>query len=94
MLAFLSMLPLAITSTAGWVRRLTLKRWKRLHRLVYLAAIAGVIHYWWLVKSDIRLPLMYAAIVSVLLGYRLIVWMRERRRKPAMRAPQPTVSAN
>ena len=94
MLALLAMLPLAITSTAGWVRRLTFKRWKRLHRLIYLAAIAGVIHYWWLVKSDIRLPLMYAAIVTVLLGYRMIAWMRARKRQPAVdRRPQPTVSA-
>jgi len=92
MLAFLAMLPLAITSTAGWVRRLGFKRWKKLHKLVYLAAIAAVIHYWWLVKSDIRLPLMYAVIVAVLLGYRIIVWMRDRKRKPAVSA-QPTVSA-
>jgi sulfoxide reductase heme-binding subunit YedZ len=92
MLAFLAMLPLAITSTAGWVRRLTFKRWKRLHRLIYVSAIAGVIHYWWLVKSDIRLPLMYAAIVAVLLVYRVVVW--QRKRKPvAGRTPQPTVSA-
>jgi methionine sulfoxide reductase heme-binding subunit len=91
MLAFLSMLPLAITSTAGWVRRLTFKRWKQLHRLVYLAAVAAVIHYYWLVKSDIRLPLMYAAIVAVLLGYRMVSWMRKRNAS-AGRAPQPTVS--
>ena len=93
MLAFLAMLPLAITSTAGWVRRLTFKRWKKLHKLIYLTAIAAVIHYWWLVKSDIRLPLMYAVIVAVLLGYRNVVWMRNRKGKPAVRAPQPTVSA-
>ena len=98
MLALLAMLPLAITSTAGWVRRLGFKRWKKLHRLVYLAAIAAVIHYWWLVKSDIRLPLMYAAIVTVLLGYRVIAWMRERERKRKLAAgrasqPAPTVSA-
>lgn len=94
MLALLAMLPLAITSTAGWVRRLGFKRWKNLHKLIYLTAIAAVIHYWWLVKSDIRLPLMYAAFVAVLLGYRVIAWMRERRRKlVAGRAPQPTVSA-
>jgi sulfoxide reductase heme-binding subunit YedZ len=93
MLAFLAMLPLAITSTAGWVRRLTFKRWKRLHRLIYLTAIAAVIHYWWLVKSDIRLPLMYAAIVTVLLAYRVIAWMRKRKPSVADRAPQPTVSA-
>jgi sulfoxide reductase heme-binding subunit YedZ len=94
MLAFLAMLPLAITSTAGWVRRLTFKRWKRLHRLVYVTAIAAVIHYWWLVKSDIRSPLMYSVIVTVLLGYRVIVWMRGRKNKP-VRSPasQPTVSA-
>jgi sulfoxide reductase heme-binding subunit YedZ len=78
MLALLAMLPLAITSTAGWVRRLGFKRWKKLHKLIYITAIAAVIHYWWLVKSDIRLPFMYAAIVAVLLGYRIIVWMRGR----------------
>jgi methionine sulfoxide reductase heme-binding subunit len=94
MLALLAMLPLAITSTAGWVRRLGFKRWKKIHRLIYLTAIAAVIHYWWLVKSDIRLPLMYAAIVTVLLAYRVIAWMRARNGKPAVdRKPQPTVSA-
>ena len=92
MLAFLAMLPLAITSTAGWVRRLGFKRWTQLHRLVYVAAVAGVIHYWWLVKSDIRLPLMYAAIVTVLLAYRVIAWMRKRK-PAAARTAQPTVSA-
>jgi|KBSMisStandDraft_5_1062788.scaffolds.fasta_scaffold19064_4 sulfoxide reductase heme-binding subunit YedZ len=93
MLAFLAMLPLAITSTAGWVRRLTFKRWKQLHRLVYVSAIAGVIHYWWLVKSDIRSPLMYAAIVTVLLAYRVISSMRKRKPPVAAPASQPTVSA-
>jgi methionine sulfoxide reductase heme-binding subunit len=91
MLAFVAMVPLAITSTAGWVRRLTFKRWKQLHRLIYLTAIAAVIHYYWLVKSDVRLPLMYAAFVTVLLGYRIIAWMRKRK-APAPRAPQPTTS--
>lgn len=94
MLAFLAMVPLAITSTAGWVRRLTFKRWKKLHRLIYLTAIAAVIHYWWLVKSDIRLPLMYAAFVTVLLGYRVIIAIRNRQRKSAAnRAPRPPVPA-
>ena len=91
MLAFVAMVPLAITSTAGWVRRLTFKRWKQLHRLIYLTAVAAVIHYYWLVKSDVRLPLMYAAFVTVLLGYRIIAWMRKRN-APARRAPQPTTS--
>jgi sulfoxide reductase heme-binding subunit YedZ len=54
--------------------------------------VAGVIHYWWLVKSDIRLPAMYAAIVTVLLGYRIVAWMRKRK-PAAARAAQPTVSA-
>lgn len=69
--AFLLMLPLALTSTAGWIRRLGGKRWQALHRLVYASAIAGVIHYYWLVKSDIRLPLLYGAIVGALLLYRV-----------------------
>ncbi len=61
------MIPLAITSTAGWVRRLGFVRWQRLHRLIYFSALAGVIHYYWLVKSDVRLPLMYGAILAVLM---------------------------
>jgi len=70
MLAWLSLLPLAITSTRGWVRRLGGKRWARLHRLVYLAAIAGSVHFLWAVKKDISEPLEYIAIFAVLLGYR------------------------
>jgi sulfoxide reductase heme-binding subunit YedZ len=70
MFGFVLMVPLAITSTKGWIRRLG-KNWTRLHRLVYVTAIAGVIHYWWLVKSDIRLPLMYGVIAVVLLSLRL-----------------------
>lgn len=73
MTAFLLMLPLAITSTNKMVKRLGGKRWARLHRLVYLAAIAAVVHFWMLVKSDIRLPLTFAFIILFLLGYRLLV---------------------
>jgi sulfoxide reductase heme-binding subunit YedZ len=69
--AFVIMVPLAITSTAGMIRRLG-KRWQKLHRLVYLAAIAGVIHFYWLVKADIRRPAQYAAVLAVLLGFRLM----------------------
>jgi sulfoxide reductase heme-binding subunit YedZ len=69
---FVLMIPLAITSTAGMIRRLG-KRWQQLHRLVYLAGIAGVIHFYWLVKADIRRPLQYAAVLAILLGYRLLV---------------------
>lgn len=68
--AFLILLPLAVTSTQGWMRRLG-KNWKRLHRWVYLAGILAVIHYVWLVKSDIREPLLYGAAVALLLILRL-----------------------
>ncbi len=73
MAAFFLMTPLAITSTNKMVKRLGGKRWNRLHRVVYLAAAGGVLHYWLLVKSDTRLPLTFAFILAVLLGYRLLV---------------------
>ena len=73
MTAFLLMVPLAITSTNQMVKRLGGKGWAMLHRLVYLAAVAGVVHFWMLVKSDTRLPLTFAFIVFFLLGYRLLV---------------------
>ena len=72
LLALVLMIPLAITSTAGWIRRLGGKNWQRLHRLVYASALAGVIHYYWLVKSDVRHPLTYAGIIGALLLARLI----------------------
>jgi len=71
---FVLLIPLAFTSTTGWIRRLGGKRWQALHRLIYLSALAGVIHYWWLVKADIHKPLEYAAVLTVLLGYRVVVW--------------------
>jgi sulfoxide reductase heme-binding subunit YedZ len=74
MAGFLAMAPLAVTSTAGWVRRLGYNRWQLLHRLIYVTATAGVIHYYWLVKSDIRLPALYGAILTALLIYRLPFW--------------------
>jgi sulfoxide reductase heme-binding subunit YedZ len=77
--AWITMLPLAITSTAGWIRRLGGKRWNRLHQIVYLTGILGPLHYWWLVKADVSRPLTYAAVVAVLLGAR-IYWNRERKR--------------
>jgi sulfoxide reductase heme-binding subunit YedZ len=76
------MLPLALTSTKGWIRRLGGKRWQMLHRLVYLSAFAGVVHYYWLVKSDIRLPLLYGTLVAVLLAWRIAAWSRARSSKP------------
>jgi sulfoxide reductase heme-binding subunit YedZ len=79
------LVPLAITSTNGWIRRLGGKRWQRLHQLVYVAAAAGVLHYFWLVKKDIQYPLVYGVILIVLLGARLW-WAADRaraRRSPA-----------
>ena len=73
--AFVLMIPLAITSTAGMIRRLG-KRWQQLHRLVYVAAIAGVIHFYWLVKADIRRPLQYGIVLAILLGFRLMARWR------------------
>ena len=72
MTGFVLLVPLAITSTAGWIRRLGGKRWQALHRLVYFSALAGVIHYLWLVKADTRKPLIYGAVLVLLLGYRLV----------------------
>jgi sulfoxide reductase heme-binding subunit YedZ len=76
---FAAMVPLALTSTRGWIQRLGGKRWQRLHRLVYVSAIAGVVHYFWLVKSDIRPPALYGVILAILLFYRLARAMRRRR---------------
>ena len=68
--AFVLLIPLAITSTASWIRRLGGRRWQLLHRLIYVSAVAGVIHYYWLVKSAVLRPLIYAVIVAVLLLWR------------------------
>jgi sulfoxide reductase heme-binding subunit YedZ len=82
--AWISMAPLAITSTAGWIRRLGGKRWNRLHRLVYLTGLLGPLHYFWLVKADIRRPLIYASVVAALLATRVFL---ARIRRPA---PSPS----
>ena len=73
--ALLLLVPLAVTSTNGWMRRLK-RRWQSLHRLIYPIAILGVWHYWWQVKKDIREPLIYAGLLAMLLGWRL--WRRQR----------------
>ncbi len=75
---FVLLIPLAITSTAGWIRRLGGKRWQQLHRAIYISAVCGVIHYYWLVKSDVRKPLFYAVLVGVLLLWRLGDWLFKR----------------
>jgi methionine sulfoxide reductase heme-binding subunit len=92
MLAFFLMIPLALTSTAGWIRRLGGRRWQMLHRAIYVSAIAGVIHYYWLVKSDVRKPLMYGAIVALLLVWRVGGWILRRRPLAQARAASPNPS--
>jgi sulfoxide reductase heme-binding subunit YedZ len=80
--AFLGLLPLALTSTAGWIRRLGGRNWQRLHRLIYVSAVCGVLHYWWLVKVDVQRPQIYATLIGVLLLYRLVVAYRRRTPRP------------
>ena len=82
--SFLMLIPLAATSTHGMVRRLGARRWQRLHRLVYFIGVGGVVHYLWLVKSDISEPLIYGAVLAVLLGYR--GWDKLRRDRQAVAA--------
>ena len=82
MLAFALLLPLALTSTNRAVRRLGFERWKRLHRLVYAAAVCGVVHFVWRVKADLREPLLFAAALALLLALRLAFRMRSRARLP------------
>jgi sulfoxide reductase heme-binding subunit YedZ len=83
MAAFLTMLPLALTSTKGWIRRLG-KKWTLLHRLVYISAICAAIHFAWKVKVFTGDPVLYAVIVAVLLGFR-VVWALTHGRAKALR---------
>jgi sulfoxide reductase heme-binding subunit YedZ len=81
--AFVLLIPLALTSPHRMVKRLGFKRWKRLHRLVYAAAALGVIHFIWRVKADTREPLIYAGILLLLLGIRVVVHLRARQPRSA-----------
>jgi sulfoxide reductase heme-binding subunit YedZ len=85
--SWVCMLLLACTSTTGMIRRLGAKRWVALHRLVYVAGVAGVLHFWWLVKADVREPLLYAIIVGVLLAFRVVWWARTRAAASLRPAP-------
>jgi sulfoxide reductase heme-binding subunit YedZ len=78
--AFVLMIPLAATSTSWSIRRLGGKNWQRLHRLIYLTGILGVVHYIWLVKADKRKPYEYGVLLSILLLYRVAAWWSEKRR--------------
>jgi sulfoxide reductase heme-binding subunit YedZ len=89
--AFVLMIPLALTSSAWSIRRLGGKNWQRLHRLIYLTGILAVVHYTWLVKADLRKPIEYGVVLSILLLYRVGVWFSERASKrskpPALSTP-------
>jgi sulfoxide reductase heme-binding subunit YedZ len=91
---FLFLIPLAVTSTQGWIRRLGGKRWNQLHKLIYFAAIAGVVHYWWLVKADVTRPMQYAFVLGLLLIYRIAVWVlpKVRAGKRLSPAKRPNIS--
>jgi sulfoxide reductase heme-binding subunit YedZ len=93
-LGFVLLIPLAITSTAGWIRRLGGKRWQMLHRAIYVSAVAGVIHYYWLVKSDVRKPLFYGALVGILLLWRVGDWLVKRGKQAPVKASAPRVYVN
>ncbi len=84
--AFVLMIPLAATSTAGAIRRMGGRKWQLLHRLIYLTGVAAVVHYWWKVKADTRQPAIYAMVLGILLGCRVISLLMarslQRRRVP------------
>ncbi len=82
-IGFVLMIPLAVTSTAGWIRRLSGRRWQLVHRAIYFIAILGVVHYYWQVKSDKRKPLEYAWMVGILLAWRLGAWLYGRHKPGA-----------
>jgi sulfoxide reductase heme-binding subunit YedZ len=92
--AFICLIPLAITSTTGWIRRLGGKRWQQLHRLIYVAAILGVIHYKWLLKSDFRAPLLYGVFITLLLLWRLGNWNTNRKNQALARESMQRASVN
>lgn len=85
--AFVLLIPLAITSTARMTKRLGARRWKRLHRLVYLSAALGVVHFVWRVKSDLQQPLIFAAVLALLLGVRVVAALRQRAAAATVRHP-------
>jgi sulfoxide reductase heme-binding subunit YedZ len=86
--AFILLIPLAVTSTKGMIRRLGGRRWNTLHKLIYLSAICGVIHYLWLVKADKQRPIIYGAVLAILLGYRVIKFYKSKFSKATSQTPR------
>jgi sulfoxide reductase heme-binding subunit YedZ len=84
---FVLMIPLAVTSTGGWIRRLGGKRWQMIHRLIYIGAAAGVVHYAWRVKLDLEKPLLYAVALALLLLWRAFRYVTARRSHPSLERP-------
>ena len=84
-LAFLLLVPLAATSTAGAIRWMGGRRWQLLHRLIYVSGVSAVVHFWWKVKADVRKPAIYAAVLGILLGLRLVFWIHARLSNPGAR---------
>jgi sulfoxide reductase heme-binding subunit YedZ len=89
MTAWLMLVPLAVTSTRGWVRRLGGKRWNQLHRLIYVAAVAATVHYLWAVKKDTYLPLVYLSVFVILFAWRIWAWNDRRQRRVRRNTPAP-----
>lgn len=85
MLTFLILVPLAFTSTKGWIRRMGGRRWNRLHQLIYVAAVTGTVHYLWAVKKDTFFPLVYLVVFIALLGYRAVRSVQRRATRLATR---------
>ena len=94
MTAFVLLIPLAITSSDGMLRRMGPKAWRRLHQLIYLIAPLGVIHFYLLVKADVREPLIYGAILSLLLGYRVFAWHAAKQAQAARVAAKAAAKAS
>lgn len=87
--ALMLLVPLAVTSTNAWVRRLGFPRWQRLHRLAYVAAVLGVVHFVWRVKKDLTEPMLYGAVLALLFALRVGEAMRKRRARAASAARNP-----
>ena len=94
MMGFLALVPLAITSTAGWIRRMGGKKWNRLHKLIYFTGVMGVIHFWLRVKKDHSEPALYVCILVALLGMRLLFWIRSRQHAANRRLAPATADAD
>jgi sulfoxide reductase heme-binding subunit YedZ len=93
-IAFVLMIPLAVTSTGWSIRKLGGKRWNLLHRLIYVSAVLAIIHFWWKVKADHSEPATYGTILAVLLLARVVLWAQSRSRKPPAKPAEPALAGD